>query len=269
MSGENNRDGRRRGRSVKWTYTQLPAIGGRGGDPASVRTLEPQDLAVMYQPIVDLRSGEIFGHEALARCIRQEFLNPEDLFERAVEERYTGRLGRMLRKLAISQFDGRRLFLNIHPDELAMRWLVRPDDPVACCEVPLYIEITESATFEYFDLCMAVLKDVSSRADAYMVVDDFGSGYSNIKRIIELEPKVVKLDRGLISGIDLNPRQQRLVRDLVRMFEGLGALTVAEGIETEAELDAARDAGAQLGQGYFLGRPGLRASQRVSWPKVR
>ena len=66
------------------------------------------------------------------------------------------------------------MFVNIHPHELSSRWLVRPDDPLAFHSREVYLEITESAAFTYFELCMDVLKEVCRRTGAHLVVDDYG-----------------------------------------------------------------------------------------------
>jgi EAL domain-containing protein (putative c-di-GMP-specific phosphodiesterase class I) len=129
----------------------------------------------------------------------------------------------------------------------------------------VYLEITESAALDYFDLCTGVLRELCARIGAQLVVDDFGAGYSNLKRVIDLEPRVVKLDRALISGIDRSRRQRILVEQLVKTCEALGALVVAEGIETVDELKAVRDAGVALGQGYLLARPAYPPGD-TNWP---
>jgi EAL domain-containing protein (putative c-di-GMP-specific phosphodiesterase class I) len=152
---------------------------------------------------------------------------------------------------------GTPLFLNTHPQELQERGLVQPDDPICLHDAQVFLEITESAPLTHFDLCTNVLREVCARSGAFLVVDDLGAGYSNFKRIAELEPQVVKLDRELIRNVDEHPRQQRLVAGMIALCGELGAKVVAEGIETEAELSAVIDAGAELGQGYFLGRPEL------------
>lgn len=89
------------------------------------------------------------------------------------------------------------------------------------------------------------------------MVDDLGAGYSNLKHIVDLEPKIVKLDRGLIAGCGRGTRQQRLVTSVVRLCDDLGAQVVAEGIETMDELRALRDTGIHFGQGYLFARPGF------------
>ncbi len=226
--------------------------------------VHPSDLSVVFQPIVRLDSGKLFAYEALVRC-RLPDLSPTALFERALAERSTGRLGRSIREIAVPMCSGIPLFVNLHPSELEEGWLVRPDDPIVAHDHDVYLEITETAPLTHFDLCLSVLREVCSRVGAHLVVDDFGAGYSNLKHISDLEPRVVKLDRNLIEGLDRKRRQQRLVAATVRLCHELGALVVAEGIETPDEYAAVRDCGAQCGQGYLFARPGFPLPT-IQWP---
>ncbi len=234
-------------------------------EPRRVRDLTTADLAVVFQPIVDLRTGRTFAYESLARCQWPEFASPVRLFEAAVAETACGALGRKIRDVTFAQAARLPLFINLHPKELSSRWLVRPDDPIGFHDAPVFLEITESAALDFFDLCTSVLKEVCHRTGASLVVDDFGAGYSNLLRIVELGPDIVKLDRELVRGIDANPRQQKLVAGVVRLCHDMGAKVVAEGIETLDELLAVIDAGAELGQGYLLARPGAPGAA-VFWP---
>jgi len=130
----------------------------------------------------------------------------------------------------------------------------------------VFIEVTESAAFEYFELCSNVLCEICSRSGAKLVIDDFGAGYSNLRRVVDLRPSVVKVDRSIVRGLDTNSRQRVLFRHLVNMCNELGARVVAEGIETLDELKAVRDGGADYGQGYFMARPSFPISP-VHWPE--
>lgn len=226
--------------------------------------VEPSDLSVVFQPIVRLDDGKLFAYEALVRC-RVPGFSPTILFERALAERSTGRLGRSIREIAVPMCSGVPLFVNLHPSELEEGWLVRPDDPIVSHDHDIYLEITETAPLTHFDLCLSVLREVCSRVGAHLVVDDFGAGYSNLKHISDLEPRVVKLDRNLVEGLDRKRRQQKLVAATVRLCVELGALVVAEGIETPDEYSAVRDCGAQCGQGYLFARPSFPLPQ-VQWP---
>ncbi len=213
------------------------------------------DLSCVYQPIVDLQTGKLFAYEVLARCRVPGLTNPELLFKRAAAERFAGLLGRTLRTMGAAKCRGVPLFLNVHPAELGDRWVVQPDDPMYQHDDDVFVEITESVAFSRHNLCVSMLREICSRGGVHLVVDDLGAGYSNLKRIADLEPAVVKLDRELIIDLDKHKRAQLLVRAVVRMCVDLGARVVAEGLETWDEVRAVRDAGCHYGQGYALGRP--------------
>jgi EAL domain-containing protein (putative c-di-GMP-specific phosphodiesterase class I) len=238
---------------------------GRDSFFAFRRLVAPEELSVVFQPIVSLTDGSLFAHEALVRCTRSEFSSPPVLFERAVTAGCAGRLGRMIRDIAIPLSAGRAIFVNVHPQELQEGWLVRPDDPIYSHDAEIYLEVTESVPLTHYALCLDVLREVRVRGGIQLVVDDLGAGYSNLKRIADLEPELVKLDRGLIMGVDKSVRQRQLVASVVKLCLDLRAVVVAEGIETESELAALRDTGAHYGQGYLLGRPAFPMPP-VTWP---
>jgi EAL domain-containing protein (putative c-di-GMP-specific phosphodiesterase class I) len=224
-----------------------------------------EDLSVVFQPIVSMKTGRVFACEALVRCSVPEFRNPEVLFQAAVRAECTGRLGRMIREVATSLCRDLPIFLNVHPVELQEPWLVRPDDPIYSHSSDVYLEITETVPFEHFDVCNDVLREIRWRAGVHLVVDDLGAGYSNLKRISDLEPRVVKLDRELIREINLHPRQRRLVAGVVRLCQDMGASVVAEGIETPEEFSAVRDTGVDYVQGYLFARPAFPIPT-IHWP---
>ena len=215
---------------------------------------ERTKLYVVYQPIVDLHTGKPFAYEALVRSRTEMFPDPPSLLSAALEAKVIGRLGRVIREIAAGECPDAPLFVNIHPSELDDSWLVRPDDPIFAHEHAIYLEITESVPLTHFRFCHGVLREVRSRG-ALLAVDDLGAGYSNLKYIADLNPEVVKIDRELIAGLRLNSRLQKLLKAIVRLCNDMGAQVVCEGIETYDELVAAQDAGAQLGQGYYLARP--------------
>lgn len=249
---------------LSWTH-----MGGEAGGPATgVRALTVGDLGVVFQPIVDMRTGKVFAHEALVRCRRPEYPNPPVLFERAVEESACGRLGRLIRDVAFDTCGDIALFVNLHPEELASRWLVRPDDPLCMHGFPVYLEVTESAAFTHFELCMSVLRELCRRTGAFLVVDDFGAGHSNLERVVELEPSIIKLDLALTRDLHLRPRKRAVVKHLVNLCTELGARVVAEGIEKLEELECVRDLGVHYAQGYLLARPAAPPPQ-PAWPLAR
>lgn len=237
----------------------------RASHLALERLVSPEDLSVVFQPIVNMQDGELFAHEALVRCGVPALKNPLVLFERALEVGCAGRLGRMIREIAVPLSSGYPLFLNVHPQELHEAWIVRPDDPIFCHDHVLYVEVTEATPLTQYELCMSVLRELRSRCQVELVVDDLGAGYSNLKRIIDLHPKIVKIDRELIMNLDRDPRQQKLVAGIVRLCVDLDAMVVAEGIETDQEFVALQDIGVHYGQGYLFARPAY-PMPAVTWP---
>jgi len=233
-------------------------------DTAIRNVLDQRAVRCVYQPVVNLRTQEIFAYEALARSQSPDFDGPISLFAAAVEHNCTGELGRMLREMAIEEVPNHKLFVNIHPAELNEKWLVQPNDPIFQHTQDLYLEITESIPLSHFQLCQSILSEVRGRG-VHLVVDDLGAGYSNLKYIVDLNPRVVKLDRGLIAGLTQGSRLYTLVRSVVSLCRELGAMVVAEGIETEEELDAVIAAGANFAQGYLLARPSMPLPP-VTWP---
>jgi len=235
--------------------------------PASLairRVLDARDVRVVFQPVVDLRTRKTFAYEALVRSKAPEFDSPMSLFAAAVDHSCAGELGRLIRELSIASCPDHPLFLNIHPAELNEKWIVQTDDPIFEHSKDVYLEITEAVPLSHFELCKSILSEVRGRG-IYLVVDDLGAGYSNLKYIADLHPKVVKLDRGLIAGLTLDSRLFKLVSAIVVLCEALDAMVVAEGIETVEELEAVQESGARFGQGYLLARPAFPLPE-VTWP---
>ena len=223
------------------------------------------DIQVVFQPVVDLDTGDVFAQEALVRSNHPDHHSPLQLFAHAVRQRSCGRLGRTIRSLALSRGGCDRMFVNIHPRELTSRCIIEADDPLYSYPGELYIELTEHAAFDDRNPCREVLQEIRRKSGARLAVDDFGAGYSNLMRVLELEPEIVKLDLTLVRGLHRDPRRQTLVRHMVSLCEDLGSRVVIEGIEHVDELKAAIDAGVHYGQGYLLAEPAAPPST-VHWP---
>jgi EAL domain-containing protein (putative c-di-GMP-specific phosphodiesterase class I) len=219
--------------------------------------VRPSDLSCVFQPIVRFDTLEVFAYEALVRCSIEHLRSPPVLFERAMQDKCVGRLGRLIREVAIPLCSGWPVFVNVHPQEIQESWLVRPDDPIFEHDDEVFLEVTESVPMTHFQLCRDVLREVRSKPGIHLVVDDLGAGYSNFGRIAELEPAIVKIDKGLIDDIVEQKRTRTLVTGLVRLCVELGAQVVIEGIETLEQFIACRDTGAHYAQGYLLAKPGF------------
>jgi EAL domain-containing protein (putative c-di-GMP-specific phosphodiesterase class I) len=234
--------------------TTATGIGSPIGDSPIYHTVETRNVNVVFQPIVDIKKRRTFAYEALVRPKDKFFRDPVHLFEEAAKHKLAGALGRIIREIAIESCTDYPLFLNIHPSELDAHFLVQPNDPIFQHDHDMYLEITEGVPITHFALCKQVLNEVSGRG-IYLVVDDLGAGYSNLKYIADLSPRVVKIDRGLVTGLTVGSRMYKLVRAIVQLCIELDAKVVAEGIETVTEYEAIKEAGVHYAQGYLLARP--------------
>jgi len=116
------------------------------------------------------------------------------------------------------------------------------------------LEVTEHVGVENYEQLSAARQRLRA-AGVRLAVDDAGAGYASFRHIVRLGPDVIKLDRGIISGIDAEPAQCALAGALVGYAHDVGALVVAEGVETAEELSTLSDLGVDAVQGYLLGRP--------------
>ncbi|TCI98849.1 EAL domain-containing protein [Aeromicrobium sp. IC_218] len=220
------------------------------------RVLGGEGLTTHYQPIVDLRRGTVVGYEALARFDAAE-RNPEVWFARARE---LG-LGAALEAAAVRSALTRRanlpvntfLTVNVGPDVLTspeMQEVWASAESLA----GVVIELTEQHRIEsYVDLEPSL--NALRAQGALVAIDDAGAGYAGLQHLLSLRPDFVKLDRGLVAGLDRDEAKRALVEMMGTFGSRVDAWLLAEGIETGEELDVLVQLGVPLGQGYFFGRP--------------
>lgn len=220
----------------------------RIGAAIATRAFDP-----VYQPIVELASRRIVGFEALTRF--HDGLRPDETFAVAVD---CG-LGIELEVVTMqAALHGARqlpadawLSLNVSPA------MVADGSTLSRALAPrgraLVLEITEhEAVTEYAPLRTAI---VALGPDVRLAVDDAGAGVANFNHLVELRPDLLKIDVGLVRGVDLDVGRQSVVAGLVHFAASAGCQVIAEGIETESELQMVESLGVTLGQGFLLARP--------------
>ncbi len=221
------------------------------------RVLTGESLNIVFQPIVDFAGGRVVAVEALSRFTAEPLRSPAAWFADAAALGLGVELDLLAIRLALAQIDkvpaGTRLSLNASPATLCT-----PDLIDVLADTPgqrLAIEITEHAPVEDYTALRAMLSGLRSRG-VQLMVDDAGAGFSSFRHILDLDPDVIKLDLSLTHEIDTDPLRRALAASLVTFAQEIGATIVAEGIETQAELEALRALGVTHGQGYLLSRPG-------------
>lgn len=225
------------------------------------KVLHEEALTPLYQPIVDLASGEIIGYEGLIRGPSDSPLHvPATLFNAARLCGETAELERLCRKLHIRKFVemglAGKLFLNMSPDVLLMpvAWPPAPEGQLA--PENIVIELTESDAPSNYPLLRQAASDYRGFG-LQIAIDDLGEGFSSLRLWSELRPEFVKIDKYFVQGLDTDAVKRQFVRSIFEIAQQSRSRVIAEGIETEAELQAVRSLGIPYGQGYLLARPAM------------
>jgi diguanylate cyclase (GGDEF)-like protein/PAS domain S-box-containing protein len=214
----------------------------------------PQALRIVFQPIIDLRTGDIAGYEALSRFDGAVDQPPNAWFEQAHRCGLGYRLEALALERALKAPDrpaGVYLTVNLSLSTLAS------DEVQAVLPARLdgvVIEITENELVTDKADVLAAMTLVRERG-ARLAVDDAGSGYAGLQHVMRLEPDVIKLDRTLVDGVAADPVKAALIEAFVRYARRIDATICAEGIETLADLDVLADIDVAFGQGWAIGRP--------------
>ncbi|WP_287876882.1 GGDEF domain-containing protein [Aquitalea sp.] len=221
-------------------------------------------LQPVFQPIVDLESGCVFGYEGLIRGPSNSPLHaPVNLFDQAERCNLTVQLDRTCRQVTMERFVelglSGLLFLNICPATLLAPEHRQGETLAFLSKIGLpaeriIIEVTETTP----SACYSTLRRATEhyRDNGFRIaLDDLGEGFSNLRLWSELRPDFVKLDKHFVQQLHLDPLKEQFVRSMVDIARQSGALLVAEGIETVAELRTLQRLGVRYGQGYLLARP--------------
>lgn len=228
------------------------------------KIFKEESVETLFQPIVDLKTGEAIGYEALSRGPAGSLLYaPLALISAAHTYGKILELEMLFRKKALENAVGlgsdKYLFINIDPEiikspgfksGLTMELLEQLD----ISESNIVFEITERTAIGDMDSFRNVLDNY--RSQGYMIaIDDAGAGYSGLKTIHEVRPNFIKIDMDLIRNIDKDSFKQSLLKALVEVSLSTNIKIVAEGIENEEELKTLILLGVHAGQGYYLGKP--------------
>ncbi len=218
-------------------------------------------LWMAYQPIVSQLSGRVVAYEALLRSDEPSLAAPSALIAAGEQLGRLEEIGRRVRAAAASAItelpDNVELFVNLHPFDLTDHELASPTSPLSKVACRVVLEITERASLDR-------VRDATGRIAALralgfrIAIDDLGAGYAGLSWLTTVEPDVVKIDMGLIRGIDRDAKRQQVVNCLLGLCAKLDVRVVVEGVETEAERATLVAMGADHLQGYLFGRPERR-----------
>jgi len=217
--------------------------------------LRDESITPVFQRVVELTTFTTVGYEALARFPTLHTRGPSGWFSDAFAVGHGVELERLAVTRAMPFLAGHAdgfLAVNMSPATV----LRLPDDDLDGLDqgARIVIELTEHVPIEDYSAVRRALRGFRDRG-VRLAADDVGSGYAGFRHLVALEPDIIKLDISLVSGIDSNRGQRALTRALLAFSGDVGAVVIAEGVETVAELDTLRGLGVPWAQGYHLGRP--------------
>ncbi len=244
-----------RGKIMTYSYEALDSV------------IEKKMIKTVFQPIVSLRDGSVFGYEALSRITDKSLeINIEDLFYFADKYNRIWELELLCRTTALeTAFHklqppcSKKLFLNVNPNimydvkfrqgftrDYLNQYKITPEQVI--------FEITEKNAIKEMGVFLSTISHYKDQ-NYKIAIDDAGAGYCGLNLISDIRPHFIKLDMKLVHEINLDSIKNALVKSMVELSHIANIHLIAEGIENQEELKTLIDLGVQFGQGYFIQKP--------------
>lgn len=238
-----------------------------------LRILNTGSVTPRFQVILDLQNNQILGFEALIRGPSGSPLHsPIKLLQAAATHQLGTPIEHLCRRVILETYCGLglsgKLFINVSPEclilkdaefeetlKLAATLGIRPNSIV--------IELTEYQPTHDYDALIDAVKHYRNMG-FQIAIDDLGEGFSSLRLWSEIKPDYVKIDMHFVQGIDKDPVKRQFVRSIQEIAKQSSTKVIAEGIETQAELESIAEIGIRYGQGYFIARPHATPTTTIS-----
>jgi len=232
------------------------------------QAIDNRDFFLVYQPQVDMRSGQITGLEALLRWNHADrgLVPPGKFIPLAEEAGLIGVIGEWVMEAVCRQIVAwrksglkpPRVSINVSPYQFRKAHVPSQLERVLAAHrlAPscVAVELTEHALMDDTDYVLEMLGELK-QLGIHLSVDDFGTGFSSLSYLKRYPIDEIKIDRSFVDGIDSEPNDRAIARAIIAMAEALDMSVVAEGVETREQMDILLANGCTIAQGYLFARP--------------
>lgn len=244
--------------------TLLPRLRRRLTLSARIHTLCHSDHVVcMYQPLLDLNTRQVIGCEVLMRLQDGPLLRmPDETIPAILERQLTWQLDQAVSRKALDELlphlpadEPFRIAFNFFPDSIRAESLCNhfhpPGNPPLPPHITLDLEITE------YNMAEALVSEVRKLRSAgfHISIDDFGTGFSNLKLLSDIHPETLKIDRSFVLDMEDRSLRSTLIPEIVQLARAVGAGVLAEGVENAEQARLLQQMGVEFAQGYYFGKP--------------
>ncbi|TFW27965.1 EAL domain-containing protein [Massilia arenosa] len=232
------------------------------------RALQNDELYLLYQPQIDVRSGEIVGVEALVRWRHPErgIISPTEFIPLAEETGLIVPIGEWVLRSACNQarswqrltHRSLRMAVNLSArqfkDENLAQIVLSALSDTGLEPRLLELELTEGTLMDDAKATLVTLEQLRG-IGVYLSIDDFGTGYSSMNYLKRFDVRALKIDKSFICGLPQDSENAAITRAIIAMAHGLKMVVVAEGVETGEQLVLLEEYGCDMAQGFYFGRP--------------
>jgi diguanylate cyclase len=281
--GALHRSMRRLDGSITWYHSEMQGRAQHKLDmEAELRqAIENGEITTYFQPQIDLQSGELAGAEALARWVRPNgtVISPVDFIPLSEEMGISDILFEcIMRKVCETVGRWRRaggwevpVSVNLSAHQLRNEKLLMLIKSIlqeySVGQKLINLELTETALLEDLTIARPVLIDLSTFGVG-IHIDDFGTGYSSLSYLAELPAQTLKIDQSFVARLTESANNERVVQAIIALGKAMNLEVIAEGIETEQQLELVTRFGCDLGQGFHIERP-LPEAEFLAWCNSR